>query len=213
MDGEDCEELIGFSDAVDRTAPREYCDDWDKDDKPSSLLYVEDLIRMRGLLVTQAAELEVGLHVLLSLVTAVLAKSPRAAHIKPRPSKQLTGLGSVLSEVIRLLDKACAAGLLRPDEVAGLRLTELGVARDIRNDAAHRAIKTDYAHDGIEWQPIWSWFGDEADVYGSDLAPRLAQLRDATVLTAKAYWQLVKLAEPPSAELDQKPDSGRIDQR
>jgi len=62
MVSENREELVGFFDAVDRAMPPEYADYWDSEhgSKPSSLLYADDLIRMRGLLVTQAAELEVA---------------------------------------------------------------------------------------------------------------------------------------------------------
>jgi hypothetical protein len=193
-------ELVGFFDAVDDAAPREYEHYW-QPPKPSSLMHAEDLIRMRGLLVTQAAELETGLRALLPLLETILAKSPDASSGKTLPARRITGLGRALAEVIRRIAEAGDAGLLPNHEAIKAQLQEVAVVRDIRNRAAHVAIRTEYAHDGVDWQPIWAWYGDDADAYGRDLVSQLTRLKDSTVILASVYWQLRALTEPPASDM------------
>ena len=155
---------------------------------------------MRGLLVTQAAELETGLRTLLPLLETLLAKSPAANTGPKRPATRVTGLGSALTAVIRRIVEAGSAGVLPDHEVIRAQLEQIGTARDIRNRAAHEAIRTEYAHDGVDWQPVWAWYGDGADADVRDLAKQLTQLKDATVLLANVYWQLRSLTDPPASE-------------
>lgn len=191
-------DLVGFHDAVESVMPRvladEYCVNWGES-RPSSLLHARDLIWARGLLVTQAAELEVGLRELLRLVTTALTRYASTAHIAVARQSSPTGPGAVRIELQRLLRLASTHGLMSPEEVAQLRLDEVGAACAIRNQAAHTAIKTEYAYRGGDWQPIWSWFGDEATAEASDLAERLTALKDATTLVAHAYWPLQVLVD------------------
>jgi hypothetical protein len=193
-------ELVGFFDAVDDATPREYEDYW-QPPKPSSLMHAEDLIRMRGLLVTQAAELETGLRALLPLLERILAKSPDASSGKTLPTRRITGLGVALAEVRRRIAKAGDAGLLPNHEAIKAQLQEVAAVRDIRNQAAHASIRTDYVHDGVDWQPIWSWYGDDADAYGRDLVSQLTRLKHSTVILASVYWQLLALTEPPASDM------------
>ncbi|MGV0594945.1 hypothetical protein [Mycolicibacterium porcinum] len=195
-DGDD--DLVGFLDAVDSAVPPELADEYYlccEGPKPSSLLYAQDLIWMRGLLVTQAAELEAGLRELLTLATKALAKCARTAQVKLTPPSRLTGPGAVRNELQRLLNIASTYGLISPADVARLRLDEVQTACAIRNQAAHAGIRTEYAYYGGQWQPIWSWFGDEATAEASDLAERLAVLKDATTIVAHAYWPLHALGD------------------
>lgn len=205
-DGDD--ELVGFHDAVESVMPYELANQYSVfwgDLKPSSLLHARDLIWARGLLVTQAAELEVGLRELLTLAATALTRYVSTAHIAVAPQSRLTGPGAVRNELQRLLRLASTHGLMSPEEVARLRLDEVQAACAIRNQAAHAAIKTEYAHDGSDWQPIWSWFGDEATAEVSDLVEKLAILKDATTLVAHAYWPLQVLADGcPEAEISRR---------
>lgn len=130
--------LVGFFDAVDDATPREYTDYWEPRG-PSSLMYAEDLIRMRGLLVTQAAELETGLRALLPLLETILAKSPDASSGKTRPAKRITGLGGALAEVKRRIAAAGDAGLLPNHEAIKAQLQRsLRYARYATGPPTHR---------------------------------------------------------------------------
>jgi hypothetical protein len=204
--GGDDAELVGFFDAVEDATPREYEDYYWQERKPSSLMHAEDLIRMRGLLVTQAAELETGLRELLPLLETILAKSPDASSGKTLPTRRITGLGVALDEVRRRIAKAGDAGLLPNHEAIEAQLREVDEVRDIRNQAAHAPIRTDYVHDGVDWQPIMSWYGDDADADdadadGRDLVSQLARLKHRTVMLASVYWQLFALAESPDSDI------------
>ncbi|OBI65119.1 hypothetical protein A5667_27415 [Mycolicibacterium fortuitum] len=131
---------------------------------PSSLLYANGLIWIRGLLVTQAAELKAGLRELLSLATRLLRKSPLATTLPPDPPRQLPGPGKVLAEVNRLLKRAHAAGLLSSRDHGKLQLAKVQPVCTIRNQSAHAQMRTEYAAYGGSWQPIWAWFNMDEDV-------------------------------------------------
>lgn len=59
-----------------------------------------------------------------------------------------------------------------------------------------RSHKNRIRHDGVDWQPVWAWYGDD----GRDLATQLTQLKDGTVSLANGYWQLPSLTDPPASE-------------
>lgn len=206
MVGDGDDELVGFHDAVESAMPRELANEYSVfSGEPSSLLHARDLIWARGLLVTQAAELEVGLRELLTLAATALTRYSSTAHIAVAPRSRLHGLGAVRGELQRLLRLASAHGLMSSEEIARLRLDEVHAACAIRNQAAHAAIKTEYAYYGGDWQPVWSWFGDEATNEVSDLAEKLTISQEATTLVAHAYWPLQVLADAgPEAEVGQR---------
>lgn len=181
--------LLGFFDAVDAEGPQEY--DGEPPGRPSSLQHVDQLIAMRGLIVTQAAELELGLRSLLPLLETLSAK----------PSKgRITGLGSALAAVTRCIAEVGAAGLLPGYEAIQAQLDSIAGVREIRNRAAHATIRTGYTHDGIEWVPVVALYGDDLEPELEELGSHLAQLREGTRLVAHVYWRLRELSEPSVAD-------------